>query len=270
MLPVVGLAAAQAVGPLLVMVPVAVVLVSMVAMQGIPFSMDPVAPKLSKVNPAEGFKKLFALRSLIELVKSLVKTGVIVAVFICVLMGGLRALTLSPACGLGCQIDVFASLSRPLLGAAALLFVLAGAADYGLQRWLFRRDQKMSVSEQKRERKDMDGDPHLRRERRRLMREALRLAGGLGLKKATVVIVGDGGTMIGLRYKLAEMPAPVVVCRARGERGRSMLAEALAMQLPNAEDSELAEGLFRVPLGHGIPEKLFRPMAFALRRAGQG
>jgi type III secretion protein U len=261
-------AALRSVLPLLVLGPVLVILASIIMLQGIPFATDPLTPRMEKINPAEGFKRLFKLRSFIELAKSLVKLVLITAVALVVLAGGLNALMELPSCGIGCIPGVLHALSLPLIGGVAAVFLTAGLIDVGLQRWLFQRDQKMSPSEAKRERKDMDGDPHLRRERRRIMREAVRLAGGLGLRRANVVVHDGGNTTIGLRYKINEMPAPVVVCRARGERASSMLAEARDLRLPSTEDSNLAESLYGVPPGHGIPEHLFRPTALALSRAG--
>jgi type III secretion protein U len=268
MAPVIAHAATQSLLPLLVLVPALVVLGSIVMLQGVPFSTDPISPKMEKINPIEGFKRIFKIRSLIELIKSLVKTAVIVAAFVAVLAGGLNALVLSPSSGLDAEIAVLHTLAMPLFGVAALLFLVAGGADIGLQKWLFLRDQKMSVTEMKRERKDMDGDPHVKRERKRIMREALRLAGGLGLRRATIIVHDGGGMTIGLRYKINEMPAPVVVCRGRDARARALLSEADAMRLPVAEDGDLARQLYRLPLGHGIPERLFRPVALALRSAG--
>jgi type III secretion protein U len=254
--------------PLLLLGPMLVVIASTVILQGIPFSVDPLMPRLEKINPAEGFKRLFQLRSVVELVKSLVKMALIATLLLVVLMGGLNALVQLPGCGIGCVPGVLHALGFPLLGGALAIFAVTGLLDVGLQRWLFLRDQKMSPSEAKRERKDSDGDPHLRRERRRIMREAVRLAGGLGLRRATVVVHDGGGTTIGLRYKINEMPAPVVVCRARGSRASTMLAEAREIRLPATEDANLAASLYRVPPGHGIPEHLFRPVALALSRAG--
>jgi len=256
------------VAPLLTVGPVLVVIASMVVLKGIPFSLDPLVPRAEKVNPAEGFKRLFRLRSLIELVKSLLKMLVIAVLALVVVAGGLNALLQVPACGIGCAAGVLRGLALPLFAAIAGVLLIVGLIDVKLQHWLFMRDQKMSPSEAKRERKDMEGDPHLRRERRRIMREAVRLAGGLGLRRATMVVHDGGGTTIGLRYKINEMPAPVVVCRARGERAAAMLAEAREARLPSAEDASLAASLYRVPPGHGIPESLFRPMALALSRAG--
>ena len=266
--PVLGHAALRALAPILLIVPLSIVLVSMMVMKGVPLAMDPIIPKMQNINPADGFKKLFQLKSLVELVKSVLKTAVIVCVFVVVFTAGLNALVLAPGNGLATEIAVLHHLALPMLAAAALLFVVAGGADYAVQRWLFLREQKMSVTEMKRERKDADGDPHVKRERNRIMREALRLAGGLGLKRATMIVHDGGRTTIGLRYKINEMPAPVVVCRARGDRGSAMLHEASALGLPMAEDGELAVQLAGVPLGHGIPEKYFRSVALALRRAG--
>lgn len=266
--PVIRHAAAGVLLPLLLLVPALAVLAAMVTLGGIPFSMDPISPKLEKINPVEGFKRLFKLHALIELIKSLVKTVVIAAAFVAVLAGGLKALVLAPSSGLDAEIAVLHVLAIPLFSTAAVLFLVAGAADVGLQKWLFQRDQKMSLTEMKRERKDMDGDPHVKRERKRIMREALRLAGGLGMRRATIVIHDGGGMTVGLRYKINEMPAPVVVCRGRDARARAMLSEADAARLAVAEDADLVRQLFRLPLGHGIPERLFRPMALALRNAG--
>jgi type III secretion protein U len=261
-------AALWSVLPMLILGPMLVVIASIAMLQGIPFATDPLIPRAEKINPAEGFKRLFKLRSLVEVIKSLIKMVLIAVLAVVVLAAGLNALVQVPSCGVGCIGGVLRALALPLLGGVALVLVLAGLIDIGLQRWLFMRDQKMSPSEAKRERKDMEGDPLLRRERRRIMREAVRLAGGLGLKRATMVVHDGGGITIGLRYKIHEMPAPVVVCRARGDRARGMLAESQEMRLPSAEDGSLAASLYRVPPGHGIPEELFRPVALALSRAG--
>ena len=261
-------AASRAVLPLLVLGPVLVVLASIVMLQGIPFAVDPLLPRMERINPAEGFKRLFSVRSVIEVAKSLVKLVLITTLAVTVLTGGLNALVRLPGCGMGCVPGVLHALSLPLFVGVGIVFLIAGLIDVGLQRWLFRRDQKMSPSEVKRERKDMEGDPHLRRERRRIMREAVRLAGGLGLRRANVIVHDGGRITIGLRYKIHEMPAPVVVCRARDTRAASMLTEARDLRLPATEDASLAAALYRVPPGHGIPEQLFRPVALALSRAG--
>lgn len=248
--------------------PVLVVLSAMVMLRGIPFSIDPVTPKFENINPAEGFKRLFKLKSLLELVKSVLKVLLLGTTVLLVLAAGLRALVLVPACGFGCVPGVFHSLVTPLFATSCLLFVVTGLLDVGLQRWLFLREQKMSITEAKRERKDMDGDPLLRRERRRLIREAARMPVGLGLKRANLVLHDGRGIVVGLRYKLNETPVPLVVCRGLGERGAELLAQAAELELAMVQEPELAADLAkRVVPGNIIPEDTYRSVAQALARA---
>lgn len=266
--PAIREAVTRSILPLLVIPPVLVVLSSMAVLRGIPFAVDPISPKMERINPAEGFKRMFQIRSLIELVKTLIKAAVVIAAMLVILRGGLNALVLVPSCGDSCVTGALGGLGRPLIEAAAGLFLVAGLADVGLQRWLFMRDQKMSISELKRERKDMDGDPHLQQERKRIMREAVRLSAGLGIKRATLVVHDGGRICVGLRYMPSEMSAPAVVSRARDDRSAAMVAQARLLALPLIEDHELATSLAGVPLAHGIPERLFRPVALALARSG--
>ncbi len=258
----------RAVLPMLMIPPILVVVSSMAVLRGIPFAIDPITPKMERINPAEGFKRMFKIRSLIELLKTLVKVAVIATSFVVIISGGLNTLVLVPSCGIGCVSGSLTALSRPLMAIAAGLFLVAGLADVGFQRWLFLRDQRMSISERKRERKDMDGDPFLRMERRRIMRETVRLSASLGIKRATIVVHDGGRITVGLRYKPAEMGAPAVVCRARDERSGALMAQARALDIPLVEDSELAAGLLGIPLAQGIPERLFRSVALALARSG--
>jgi type III secretion protein U len=262
----------QAALPILVAVPVMVVLASMIMLRGIPFAVDPITPKFERINPAEGLKRLFGLKSVVELVKSLTKAVAIAAVFIVLLRGGVNALALVPSCGVGCVGGTLHGLAVPLLWAACVIFLIGGVADVGLQRWLFQRDQKMSVSEAKRERKDIDGDPILKQERRRLMAEARR-AGTLGMKRATAAVRDsgrDGALVIGLRYVAGETPVPMVVCKGRDARAGSLVREANDLGVPVVDDSELVAALAGTAPGQFVPERTYRIAALALARAGRG
>jgi type III secretion protein U len=147
----------RAVAPLLLLVPSLVVVASVVMLQGIPFVVDPISPNLGKLSPTEGLKKLVGLKSLIELAKALVKAFIVLAGFVAVGIGGLDALTRLPACGFACIPGTLRGLAVPLLEVAAGAFLIAGVVDVALQRWLFLRDQKMSLTEARRERKDLEG-----------------------------------------------------------------------------------------------------------------
>jgi type III secretion protein U len=254
--------------PFYLLIPLLIVLSAMVMLRGIPFAFDPITPKADNINPVEGLKRLFKLKSLIELVKSLVKMLLLGTAVVLVLASGLQTLVLLPACGMACVPGAVRGIALPLLGAAAGLFLVVGLADAGLQHWLFLREQKMGITEARRERKDMDGDPLVKRERRRLLREAVRMPGGLGMRRATLV-VHDGQRMaVGLRFRLNETPVPLVVCRGSGDRGTALLDEAARRDVPMVEDNELALSLFRrAAPGVVIPEDTYKAVAQALARA---
>ena len=258
-------AAVRVVLPFWVIVPSLAVLASVVALRGIPFATDPLSPKMERLNPVEGLKRMFQVRALIELGKTLFKAGVIATAFFGVLRGGMQALVLVPACGLDCTGGVLHALAVPVLSITAGLFVVAGGVDVGLQRWLFMRDQKMGFSEAKRERKESNGNPEIKGERRRLAAEAARV-GALGIKRATFLVEG-AGAVIGLRYKPGETPVPLVVCNARGDRAASLRAEGTALRLPRVEDASLAALLASVTPGQSVPESSFNMVAAALGRA---
>lgn len=259
--------------PLLVIVPAVAILASVVALRGVIFAADPITPKGEKVNPVEGFKRLFSIRSLVEFLKSVAKTALLAAVLVAVLWGGLRPLLLSPSCGVGCEMGVFAALFTPMLAAAAIVFLAVGLGDLGLQRWLFLRDMRMSVSEQKRERKEQEGDPHLRGARRALMKEAATAPRG-GAAAATLVLhapaaPGRPAVAVAVRFVRGETPVPAVVARGEGDRAAAILARAGDAGVPVAEETDVAVALAaRARPGGYVPQDLFGEVAGAMVRAG--
>jgi type III secretion protein U len=247
-----------------------VVLSTLVALRGIPFAMDPITPKLSHINPAEGFRRLFKMRALVELVKSVIKVLLIGAILATLLVGGLRAIVLAPGCGLSCVQVTFTAQLTGLLEAAGVLSMVVGLADIGVQRWLFMRDQKMSVSEAKRERKDQDGDPVIMGHRRRLRQEEAAAPSGraLGIARATILITDGRTVAVGLRFVMSEALAPALMCRARGPRTAALVQNAHRNGVAVHEDGELADVLIRkTQPGQFIPENIYSMVIRALQAA---
>ena len=255
--------------PVLATVTAAAVLANLVVLRGLVFSVDPVAPKLSHVSPAEGFQRLFKAKQLVELAKGVFKLALLAAALVLVLRGGLRPLAAAPGCGIGCVIGATQALTLALLVTSALVFVVAGGLDVLLQRWLFTREQRMGVSEQKRERKEQDGDPKIKAERQRLAREATHAPARLGAAQASLMVHDGAGAVVGLRFIKNDMPVPMVVCRAQGRQGRAMLATAASQGLPMSEHQELTRALLKTtPPGAWIPESTYSATAVALAQHG--
>ena len=263
------LLAVAMVGPLFAAVVAVSILTNLAVLRGFLFALKPITPNLDHVNPVEGFKRIFALKNWIELAKSTVKVLLIgAALLLCVLIG-LDLLMKAPGCGEGCIAWALVTLVQPMIAAAAIIFLLAALIDVGLQRWLFLRDMRMTKTEFKRERKDMEGDPTIRGVRRRQRRDLAQSQTRLGVRHASVVIADGGDHAVGVRFVRGETPAPVVVCRGDDARARGILEAAHHNGTKVYDDRELAQALTaRGSVGEFVPEDLFTPVAVVLMRVG--
>jgi len=156
------------------------------------------------------------------------------------------------------------STLKPLAVTAAIAFVAIGLLDVLLQYRLFLRDMRMTRTERKRELKDLEGDPLIRGERRRIRREVATKPARVGLRHA-VVIITHGGYAVGLRYNHDDTPVPLVVSRGRGPASDEMLAEGRRLDIPIIDDATLAERLVkRHAVGDRIRRDLYNPVARVL------
>ncbi len=251
--------------PVVAVTVAAVILTNIVTMRGVVFSVEPVKPDIKRIHPGEGFKRIFAMRNLIEFLKGLVKVLLLALAFYIVGRQALQALMESSRRGAGCIESTFYLVLKPLVFTVLAAFLLVGAVDVLMQRWLFGRDMKMSRSEQKRERKDVDGDPLIKRERQRQRREMQALATKLGLGRASLMIGIGGNWVVGVRYVRGETPVPVVVCRGSPEESVQLLAQAAPLGIAVWADAGLAEQIAkRSVAGDPVPENTFQAVADAL------
>lgn len=251
--------------PVVAVTVAAVILTNIVTMRGVVFSVEPVKPDIKRIHPGEGFKRIFAMRNLIEFLKGLVKVVLLALAFYVVGRQALQALMESSRCGAGCIESTFYLVLKPLVFTVLAAFLLVGAVDVMMQRWLFGRDMKMSRSEQKRERKDVDGDPLIKRERQRQRREMQALATKLGLGRASLMIGIGGHWVVGVRYVRGETPVPVVVCRGSPEESAVLLTQAAPLGIVVWADAGLAEQIARRSVaGDPVPENTFQAVADAL------
>ena len=242
--------------------------VNVAVTKGIVFSLDPIKPRAERLHPAKGLKRIFALKNLIELVKSLVKTTLLVTISVFVLGMSLNFLVHTPGCGLSCLAPVIGAVMAPLLVAAMVVLMVGGLIDVLLQRGLFMREMRMTRSEAKRERRDQEGLPEVRSAQRR-QRQSLAHGGGRGgIESATLVIEGDD-VMVGLRYVPGETQVPRLVCKGRSVRAHNLTETAAELGIPRLRNPDLAAELDRrIAQDHYITEEFFQPVASALRASG--
>jgi len=231
---------------------------------GVMFSLEPLMPSLGKLNPIEGLKRMFSLRSLVELVKSVLKI-VIIGFFIYRFMAQ-QASSIPKLISADLQntMTLVASLSLDLAFQIGAVILVLAALDYGYQWWQHNESIKMSKQEVKEEYKQTEGNPQIKskiRERqralamRRMMQE---------VPKATAVITNPTHFAVAIKYDKT-MAAPLVVAK-----GQDFLAERIkTLALENGvviiENKPLARALFStVEIGDIIPPELYQAMAEVL------
>jgi type III secretion protein U len=217
------------------------------------------------INPIKGFGRIFSMRNLLELVKSILKLAVVIFLVFQLIEAALQALVEIPACGLSCGMSVLGALLKRLFLVMALLFLVLGALDIGIQKWLFMRDQRMTLTEQKRERKDTQGDPEIKKQHRRE-----RQAGGAktGLSNANFAI-RSASAVLAMRYKTSDAPVPVLVARGTEDGVDKLLAELRSLGVPVVFDSAAVDSILpRLKVGEPISKEMFQPVIECMRAAG--
>ena len=262
----IGETAAMIIAPLFLFLVMAVLLSSVVSTGGLVLSLDPLLPKIQKLNPAQGIKNIVSVKGLIEVIKSLFKLALGATGAASVIRDALQSLVDLPSCGLGCAGSVLHGTMLPLAVAGILVFVVFGVADLLLQRWLFLREQRMSHTEKKNEHKNSEGNPMIRSAHRRERREASMTRAGLS--QATFLVSG-ARIAVALRYSATDTRVPMPVARAEADDVTPFLQEGRRLGLPTMHDPQTARALFdNVAIGHTIPRELFQPVIMCMKHLG--
>lgn len=242
---------------------------------GFRFRPQSALPDLNRVNPASGLARMFSRQSLWEMVRGLLKLGVII-----VSAGTLVAqqVTLYPrlmAMPLGIMLQQAAAAIEGVALRAALAFLAIGAFDIFYQRRQFEQKLKMSTQELRDEMKETEGDPRMRGRRREAMRRLAR--GGLkAVRDATVVVTNPVHFAVALKWEEDRMSAPQVVAKGSDELALRIREVAYQAQVPVVENPPVARALYLVPVGRPIFEEHYQVVAEIIafimrrRRVGEG
>jgi type III secretion protein U len=235
---------------------------------GFMFSMQSLAPNFAKFNPVTGLSNIFTMKSLIDLVKSAVKIVVFFACLNLIVRRFINDAFWAPTCGMQCILDVGATMVLYIIIVSTFLLILFASIDFVITRWLFTRDNKMTLTEMKREMKESFGDPHVRGERDQIRKEMAEKAGLVGPNAANLWIAGPDG-MIGITYKPEESGVPIVAAKGVGENFPLFRERAMEKGVAIAEDPALFAALIKsAKIGQPIPRETFTDVAQALVRAG--
>jgi flagellar biosynthetic protein FlhB len=226
-----------------------------------------------RINPITGMKRFFNKRALFELIKNLLKIGLISLLGFAVLKGSFDELletALLPLVGAtGVGRMAFARLMYVLLGFLVLLALL----DWAFQKWQHEESIKMTRAETRQELKDTEGDPQVKARVRGIQLEMARKRMLADVPKADVVVTNPDHLAVAIQYQTGHA-APRVVAKGRNHRAEIIKAIARKHRVLVLENKPVARRLYReVKTGAPIPETLYQVVAeilayvYRLRRA---
>jgi flagellar biosynthetic protein FlhB len=232
---------------------------------GFVLAAEPLHLDLSRINPINGFRRLFSFEAAGELVKSFIFIAAIGVLGGAYLYADLPALAFMTKLRTEDMV-VFASREAAVLISwmTAAMGALAGL-DYLYQRWRTEAQLRMSRQEIKEEMREQEGDPQLKGRLKSLRQKISRRRMTAEVAKADVVITNPTELAIALRYRADEMSAPRVLGKGAGYIAKKIREIAREKGIPIVENKPLARLLYRqVDVGQEISENVYRAVAEVL------
>ncbi|WP_372618637.1 flagellar biosynthesis protein FlhB [Falsiroseomonas sp.] len=222
-------------------------------------SASPLAPRLDKVNPWAGLKRLASAESAAEFLRSLLKLA-LVCVALWFAMGDLDALQAALHMPAGAMLEAASAAALRLMGAALAAFAMIALADLVWVRFRHLRMLRMSRQELRDEVKESEGDPHLRARRRQIGETRARSRMMAEVPRAAVVITNPTHYAVALAYAGGDA-APKVVAKGMDEMAARIRGAAEEAKVPLVSNPPLARALHRLALGAEIPAEHYQAVA---------
>ncbi|MFY8349926.1 flagellar biosynthesis protein FlhB [Pseudoalteromonas sp. SSM20] len=232
---------------------------------GFNFSWEAAAPKASKMSPIKGFSRMFGKQAAIELVKALLKFGLIATVAVYLIKGYFpEILTLSLEAVPG-NIEHALWILAWMFFALAMTLIVIAAIDAPFQKWNHNEQLKMTLQEVKDEYKNSEGDPQIKARIRRTQREMSQRRMMQDVPDADVVVTNPTHYAVALKYDTEKAGAPIVIAIGGDEIALQIRKIADRYEVPIVESPLLARSLYHTgEIGQQIPEQLFVAVAQVL------
>lgn len=229
---------------------------------GFLFTLKPIMPNFEKINPISGFKRLFSMRSVVELIKNLLKLSIISLVAWVTIKAAFEEMVVLSDSSVMLIWGFILTTSFDVIIRISVILIVIAALDYAWQRYEHEKQLKMSKQEVKEERKQMDGDPLVKSRIRSLQREMARRRMMEQVPKATVVVTNPTYIAIAIRYEPLENDTPVVVAKGKRLVAAKIKKTAIDNNIPIVEDKPLARAMYdKVTEGSPIPIEFFTAIA---------
>ena len=225
----------------------------------------PLKPKLSKLNPIKGFGRIFSKNSLVELLKSVAKIGIIGYMVYSYLQGRIKEIYLLYYISLNNAIGLVGEIVIDLGIRIAAVYMVIAFLDFAYQKWKFKQDMMMTKQEVKDEYKNQEGDPQIKGKQKQRMREASMRRMMQQLPEADVVITNPTHYAVAIKYDPEQHDAPFVLAKGQDYLAQRIKEIAKENDVEIVENKPLARMLYaNVEVGGLVPPELYQAVAEVL------
>ncbi len=226
----------------------------------------PLKPKLTRLNPASGLKRVFgSFRAVAETATSSIKLIVVALIGYVTIGPELQKIPVLFSQSVLGTLVYLGQLAFTLLVRVFIFLMILALFDFFYRKYEHKKSLKMTKQEVKDEFKEIEGDPLVRRRIRQRQYEMARRRMMTDVPKADVVITNPTRIAVALNYMGADVPAPVVVAKGAGAMAQRIISIAVDNDVPVVDNRPLAQVLFNtVEVGEIIPESLYRAVAEVL------
>jgi len=225
------------------------------------FTTKPITPDAGKINPMSGFGRMFSMRSLVDLVKSVAKVILIGWVAYATLFDHFEEALILVDASPGAAIVFLAKVATLILAKVCGLLILIAAIDFLYTKHEMEEKMKMTKQEVKEEYKEMEGDPYIKGQIRRIQQEMAQKRMMAEVPEADVVVTNPTHLSVAIKYDTTSMDAPVIIAKGADHVAMRIREIARENSIPIMENPPVARLLHKIDLGASIPEEMFKAVA---------
>ncbi|MFQ5672372.1 MAG: flagellar biosynthesis protein FlhB [Nitrospinales bacterium] len=249
-------------GPILLSLMVAGIVANLIQTRGIKISLQPLKPNFGKFNPIKGIGRLFSKNSLVELLKSLFKIGVLGLIGFVTIKSRFDQIPGLGGLSVGQTLSFIGDVSLEIMLKALLFMMVLALVDYAFQIFQHAESIKMTKQEVKQERKETEGDPQIKQRTRNVQLEMAKRRMMAAVPEADVVVTNPTHIAVALKYDREKYNAPLVVAKGMGHVAAKIREIAREHGIPLVEDKPLARTLNQtVEVGQLVPASLYKAIA---------
>ncbi len=255
---------AKVLGPILLIIAITIFIVDYLQI-GFVFTLKVLKPSFNKLNPIEGFKRLFSRNALVELIKSIFKIIIIGYIVFDYFIKSYKVIPelIDMSIG-GTVVFVGDTLVDIGIRAASVLLILS-IIDYVYQRFEFERNIRMSKQEIKEEYKQIEGNPQIKSKIREKQRQMALSRMMSEVPKSDVIITNPTHFAVAIKYDSEKSDAPFVIAKGKDLIAQKIKDTAKQSNVPIVENKPLAQALYKsVEIGDKIPSDLYKAVAEVL------